>query len=74
MAFVPHPIYNCIYADAFKCIWDGRDSYSMIKKQVKYLKSQGYPFGNGLYENNLILGSTIIAHRLLFRKLGGKCI
>ena len=30
------------------------DSYSMIKKQVKYLKSQGYPFGNGLYENNLI--------------------
>ena len=54
MAFVPHPIYNCIYADAFKCIWDGRDSYLMIKKQVKYLKSQGYPFGNGLYENNLI--------------------
>lgn len=54
MAFVAHPIYNCIYEDAFKCIWDGKDSYFTIKKQINYLRSQGYPLGKGLYENNLI--------------------
>ena len=54
MASVLHPIHNCIYEDAIKCIIGGRDSYFTIKKQVLFLSSQKYPYQNGLYENNLI--------------------
>lgn len=55
MASVLHPRFDCIYDDAIKCIWDGRDSYFAIKKQISFLYSQKYPSHNGLYENNLIL-------------------
>ena len=52
---VPHPQVDCIYKDADLCVKLLRDKYSEIKRQVEFLRSEGYPKNNGLYENNVII-------------------
>lgn len=49
-----HPLRDCIYVEAEKCIEDGRDYKRNILKLTNYFEDQGYPTHNGLFENGLI--------------------
>ena len=51
---VNHPDKDCIYTDARNCACGGNESFWAIYNQCKFLKGEGYPEKNGLYENNLI--------------------
>lgn len=50
-----HPVRDCIYEEADSCIKEGRDSKNLITRQVEFVKQNGFPEKNGLYENNIIL-------------------
>lgn len=54
MASIIHPKHVSLYQDAKQCIVDGRDFAWIIDKQIKHLKANNYPYGIGLYENNVI--------------------
>ena len=49
-----HSDKDCIYEDARNCAVGGNESFFKIYRQCKYLRENGYPEHNGLYENNLI--------------------
>lgn len=55
IAQVRHPDLDCIYDDALLCMQLGNESYHKLKRQVDFLKREGYPAHNGLYENNVML-------------------
>lgn len=52
---VKHPLIDCIYDDAKRCIMDGRDLFDNIIVNVRMLRDSNYPRHYGLFENNLIL-------------------
>lgn len=52
---VPHHKFDCIYDDAREVLRIGRGRYSEIKKQILFLRDNGYPRHAGLFENNIIL-------------------
>lgn len=54
MASVIHPDRDCLYKEAKECVRLGRDTYFNIRKQIRFLKAEGFPANYGLYENNLI--------------------
>lgn len=54
MASVLHPDRTCLYKEAKVCVSLGRDTYWNIRRQIRYLKAEGFPENYGLYENNLI--------------------
>lgn len=54
MCSVLHPERNCLYKEARECVRLGRDTYWNIRRQIRFLKSEGFPENYGLYENNLI--------------------
>ncbi len=49
-----HPFRDCLYDEATSCIKDGRDSQSIIKKQIDFIKNENFPANYGLFENNII--------------------
>lgn len=51
---IKHPDKNCIYVDARSCACGGNEGFFAIYNQCKFLRSEGYPDGNGLFENNII--------------------
>jgi hypothetical protein len=55
MISVPkHPFRICAYDEAMTCIREGRDKKQIIEKQIEFLKNEGFPYENGLFENNII--------------------
>ena len=54
LAFHLHPIRDCIYAEAEKCIELGKDNPEIIKKQMAYYRSQNYPEHAGLISGGII--------------------
>lgn len=49
-----HPKRNCIYQEFERCINGKVDDPEVIEKQLKKVRSSGYPSKNGLFENNII--------------------
>lgn len=62
---IKHPLRDCIYEEAQVCVHGARANFLAARKQVKFLRAQGYPAHNGMFENNLILrkhNETIITY------------
>jgi len=49
-----HPFRDCIYKEAIACLEQGKDAKVAIMKSVIFLKNEGYPQDNGLFEGGLI--------------------
>ena len=54
-ASIRHHARNCIYDEAEACMKLNKDSKESILKAVKFLKKEGYPKQNGLYETTVII-------------------
>lgn len=52
---IKHPRFDCLYFDAFTCVYGAKASYNEMAPQIKFLRSENYPEHNGLYENNFII-------------------
>ena len=52
---IKHPILDCIYDDARKCLLTAKARYKDVKPQIYFLKTEGYPHHFGLFENNFIV-------------------
>jgi len=50
-----HPLRSCIYEEAKNCIKSKQDDPTIIKKQMKNYRKEGYPAENGLVSSNLII-------------------
>lgn len=56
LGMVNHPDKESLYEDAYICAMSaGKDFYHSIAKQVRFLRSEGFPKDYPFYENNLIL-------------------
>lgn len=54
MACVLHPDRECVYDEIKECVKLGRDNYMPIWRCYNFLRENGYPEKNGLFENNVI--------------------
>ena len=54
---IKHPLLDCIYEDAKKCLLTAKGKFKEIKPQVDFLIQQKYPKHFGLFENNMIIRS-----------------
>lgn len=52
---IKHPVFDCIYDDATKCLLTAKAKYKEIKPQIEFLKSEQFPHHFGLFENNMII-------------------
>jgi len=50
-----HPLRDCIYEEALKCIEIKKDSEEIITKQMDKYRNLGYPINHGLVESNVII-------------------
>lgn len=55
MSMPAHPIRNCIYEEANKCIVKKLDDPEIIKRQMDFYKKEGYPKNNGLVAGGIII-------------------
>ncbi|CAM3037493.1 glycosyltransferase domain-containing protein [Rariglobus hedericola] len=53
LAFLPHPINNCLYKEAVVCAQTGKDRPENIVPQMLAYQREGYPANHGLIESNL---------------------
>lgn len=53
-AQIHHTFLNCIYEDIIRCVKMAKDNMDSLRLQYSFLKNEGYPSNNGLYENGLI--------------------
>lgn len=51
---VDHPLYNCIYEDAYNVMVYSLESEMAVLNWCHYLRREKYPRYNGLFENNII--------------------
>ncbi len=49
-----HHFRDCIYDEIKVCIGGNKDDVKLLLKLYSFLKKEGYPRHNGLYENNVI--------------------
>ncbi len=54
LALLKHPFRDCVYQEAYVCVAGQRGGWLDILRQIFFLKMNGYPKHNGLYEANLI--------------------
>lgn len=54
LAHVKHPFRDCVYDDIISCYLGCQEDLYKVHKSWTFLKKNGYPFHNGLYENNII--------------------
>ncbi len=52
---VPHPVRDCLYAEAFTCIEAGKDDPQAVRRQIAAYRKQGMPPHCGLIETNALL-------------------
>lgn len=52
---IQHPLFNCLYQDLYIGISLGKAKPIETNKLRKFLKKEGYPKENGLFENNFII-------------------
>lgn len=52
---IPHPLRDCIYAEAAAVLEGGRDKSGRVERQVQAYKDGGYPKNNGLIETNFLI-------------------
>jgi hypothetical protein len=45
---------DCLYDEGFRCVISRLDSASKILKEMRYIKSEGFPRNYGMYEANII--------------------
>lgn len=50
-----HPVRNCIYKEVDACILRKKDNEKLLREQVDYYRSQGFPQKFGLIETNMII-------------------
>lgn len=50
-----HPARNCIYKEVDACILRKKDNAKLLREQVDYYRSQGFPKEFGLIETNMII-------------------
>lgn len=50
-----HPKRNCIYKEVEACILRKKDNNDLLRKQVEYYHTQGFPQEFGLIETNMII-------------------
>ncbi len=55
ISMLTHPQRNCIYDEAEICIALKKDKKSIIEKQMKYYKEEGYPEDNGMVSAGIIV-------------------
>ena len=51
---VKHPFRNCVYQEAFACLFFGLDKMTSLVRTLDLFIREGLPFNAGLYENNVI--------------------
>lgn len=49
-----HPFWNCAYKDGYNCVLNSKDRFTLIRKHLDFLKSEGYPQNNGLFETQIL--------------------
>ncbi|MCP4354991.1 MAG: DUF616 domain-containing protein [Proteobacteria bacterium] len=54
IASMTHPIRDCIYTECLACVEAGKESYENIKNIISYLKNEGFPKNNGLFETGVL--------------------
>lgn len=54
VAHIMHPECDCIYKEAFRCLYYNKDGMLNVIKTLRFLVKNNYPHRQGLYENNLI--------------------
>lgn len=55
LAVFEHPYRFGLYEEADYCAFFKKELKDKINKQMEFIMSEGYPFGNGLTENGVIL-------------------
>lgn len=50
-----HPVRNCIYREVEACILRKKDDTNLLRQQVEYYRTQGFPQEFGLIETNMII-------------------
>jgi hypothetical protein len=55
LTFKKHPDRDCIYDEIKECIRCGKESLEMGQYVYNFLKKEGYPEHNGLFETNIIV-------------------
>lgn len=50
-----HPTRDCIYDEADACAEYMKDDVGVIRSQIEFLHSEGYPRSHGLIESNVII-------------------
>ncbi|MGO1296215.1 MAG: glycosyltransferase [Vibrio sp.] len=55
IALIKHPIRNCVYEEADKCIDLNKDSSRLIHNQIEHYRKIGLPKNLGMYETNVYI-------------------
>jgi len=54
ISIAKHPIRDCVYAEGKECIKVGKEKTRNIINHLNFIRNEGYPLRNGMYENNII--------------------
>ncbi|PLX91336.1 MAG: hypothetical protein C0621_11070 [Desulfuromonas sp.] len=55
LALYQHSYRSCVYQEAVECSLLGHDWLWRISRQMRRYSREGFPFSDGLYENNVII-------------------
>jgi O-antigen biosynthesis protein len=55
ICLIKHPIRNCVYEEANKCIDLNKDSPDLIEMQAQFYRKSGFPENYGMYETNVYI-------------------
>lgn len=66
IAFFKHPIRNCVYDEAIKCVYKKKDNpFKVLRQVLRYFKA-GVENNVGLYETSIIIkNNRLVRHELL---------
>ena len=63
-----HPIRNCLYDEADRCVEVGKAESIVARMQVDKYKNEGYPSNNGLVHTTVLLRRNTVATRAFERQ------
>jgi hypothetical protein len=73
-----HPIRNCIYEEAIRCLQVRKGNPLLIKQQVDRYKAEKYPKNNGMVHSTVVLRNrtpdTIKLEKIWWEELSKGCV